>query len=104
MECLRLADDVLHKVIGFSFVKDYVLKVVFEDGVERTIDLEPILTGPVFGALLDRSLFKQVRLDRDFGAWEWPNGADIDPAVLYDWPHHVDAIVEQRQRFFAMPA
>lgn len=96
--------DVLHKVIGCSLVTDYVLRVVFEDGVERTIDLEPILTGPVFGALRDRSLFKQVRLDRDFGALEWPNGADIEPAVLYDWPNHVDAIVERHQQLFAVPA
>lgn len=96
--------DVLHKVIGCSSVKDYVLEVVFEDGAERMIDLEPILVGPIFGALRDRSLFKQVRLDRDFGALEWPNGADIDPAVLYDWPDHVNAIVERRQQLFAVPA
>ncbi len=99
-----MMDDVLHRLTGCSLVKDYVLKVVFEDGAERTIDLEPILTGPIFGALRDRSLFKQVRLDRDFGALEWPNGADIDPAVLYDWPEHVDAIVEQRQQLFAVTA
>jgi hypothetical protein len=99
-----MTDVVLHKVISCSLVKDYVLMVVFEDGVEQTIDLEPILAGPIFGALGDRSLFKQVRLDRDFGALEWPNGADIDPAVLYDRPHHVDTIVEQRQRLFAETA
>lgn len=99
-----MTDNLLHKVIGCSLVKDYVLMVVFEDGAERTIDLEPILTGPIFGALRDRSLFKQLRLDRDFGALEWPNGADIDPAVLYDWPDHVDAIVERRQQLFAVPA
>jgi hypothetical protein len=98
-----MTDDVLHKVISCSLVKDYVLMVVFEDGVERTIDLEPILAGPIFGALRDRDLFKQVRLDRDFGALEWPNGADIDPAVLYNWPQQVEAIVEQRQRLFAVP-
>ncbi len=56
-------DNVLHRVTSCSLVKDYVLKVVFDDGAERTIDLEPILTGPIFGALRDQSLFKQVRLD-----------------------------------------
>ena len=91
-------------VTSFIHVKDYVLKVTFEDGLERTIDLEPILIGPLFGALRNRSLFRQVVQDRSFGALEWPNGADIDPGVLYDWPVHVDAIVERRQQLFAVPA
>jgi hypothetical protein len=99
-----MTDHVLHRVTSFVLVKDYVLNVTFEDGFERTIDLEPILVGPIFGALRDRNLFKQVTLDRGFGALEWPNGADIDPAVLYDWPSHVDAIVERRQQLFAVPA
>jgi hypothetical protein len=99
-----MTDFVLHRVTSFIHVKDYVLDVTFEDGLERTIDLEPILVGPIFGALRDRSLFRQVVLDRSFGALEWPNGADIEPAVLYDWPDHVDAISERRQQLFAVPA
>lgn len=99
-----MPDHVLHRVISFALVKDYVLDLTFEDGFERTIDFEPILIGPIFGALRDRRLFRQVALDRSFGALEWPNGADIDPAVLYDWPDHVDAIVERRQQLFAVPA
>lgn len=99
-----MTDYVLHRVTSFVHIKDYVLKVTFEDGLERTIDLGPILIGPIFGVLRDRSLFEQVALDRDFGALEWPNGADIDPAVLYDWPDHVDAIVERRRQLFAVPA
>ncbi len=99
-----MTDFVLHRVTSFIYVKDYVLKVTFDDGLERTIDLEPILIGPIFGPLRDRGLFRQVALDRSFGALEWPNGADIDPTVLYDWPDHVDAIVERRQQLFAVPA
>jgi hypothetical protein len=94
----------LHKVTSFVLIKDYVLKVTFEDGLQRIIDLEPILSGPVFGALCDKSLFKQVTLNSDFGALEWPNGADIESSVLYNWPDHVDAIVERRQLLFAVPA
>jgi len=31
----------------------------------------------------------------------WPTGADIDPAVLHDWPSHVDAIIARRRQRFA---
>lgn len=86
-----------HDVTDFAFVKDYVLKVRFDDGVERAIDFEPILIGPLFGPLRDPHLFRQVRVDTDLGTLVWPNGADIDPNVLYDWPRHVDAIVQRRR-------
>ena len=61
------------------------------------------MAGPIFGPLRDHGLFSQVKLDRDFGALEWPNGADIDPTVLYDWPQHVEAIVAQRKSLLAEP-
>ena len=37
-------------------------------------------------------------MDHDLGTLVWPNGADIDPSVLYDWPRHVDAIVQRRRQ------
>ncbi len=91
-----------HTVSDFAFVKDYVLNVRFDDGVERTIDFEPILLGPLFGPLLDPTLFRQVRVDADLGTLVWPTGADIDPSVLYDWPRQVDAIVRRRQQRWAL--
>ena len=81
----QLPDETsLHDVTDFTFVKNYVLNVRFDDGVERTIDFEPILLGPLFGPLRDPHLFRQVRVDTDLGTLVWPNGADIDPNVLYD--------------------
>ena len=93
----------LHRVTSFTILTDYVIKVTFDDNTERTIDFEPILTGPIFGPLRDRGLFSEVRLDRDFGALEWPNGADIAPTVLYDWPQHVEAMIERRKRLLVEP-
>ena len=34
----------------------------------------------------------------------WPNGADSEPGVLYDWPQHVDAIVQRRRQRYAAEA
>ena len=87
-------------IADLTFGTDYVLTVRFDDGFERTIDFEPILLGPFFGPLRDLRLFRQARVDPDLGTIVWPTGADIDPGVLYDWPEHVDAIVQRRRRRF----
>lgn len=89
-----------HDVVDVSYGRGYTLVVRFDDGFERTIDFEPILLGPLFGPLRDLRLFRQARVDGDLGTIVWPSGADIDPGVLYDWPEHVDAIVERRKRRF----
>ena len=91
-----------HDVTDFAFVGDYVLAVRFDDGVERAIDFESILLGPLFGPLRDLHLFTQVRGEPDLGTLVWPNGADVDPNVLYNWPQHVEAIVQRRRQRWAM--
>jgi hypothetical protein len=88
----------IHRVTQFQLTGNYTILVTFADQTERVIDLEPILSGPLFGPLKDPKLFSQVTLDEDFGALEWPNGADIDPAVLHDWEDHLDAILERRRQ------
>lgn len=80
------------RVTGFDLQERYRIEITFEDGVTRVIDFEPVLHGPLFGALREESLFRQVELDDTFGTLVWPNGADIAPEVLRDWPEHVDAI------------
>jgi len=37
--------------------------VEFEDHLERTIDLEPVLAGELYGPLRDPELSRQVRID-----------------------------------------
>lgn len=62
----------------------YVVRLSFEDGTEREIDLEGELWGPIFEALrADRELFRQVCVDEELGTIVWPNGADMDPDVLH---------------------
>lgn len=58
------------------------LFVEFSDGVQGEIELTERLFGPMFEALREADLFKQVRLD-EFGAPSWPNGADLAPDALY---------------------
>jgi hypothetical protein len=60
------------------------LQISFEDGTEGVIDVASLVefTG-VFESLRDEEYFAQVRVDPDVGTVTWPNGADLDPDVLY---------------------
>jgi len=62
----------------------FVLRLSFDDGTVREVDLEAELWGPVFEPLRDDlELFRQVRVDEELGTIVWPNGADLDPDVLH---------------------
>ena len=62
----------------------FVLRLSFDDGSEREVDLEGELWGPVFEPIrADHELFQQVRVDEELGTIVWPNGADMDPDVLH---------------------
>lgn len=63
---------------------DFEVELAFSDGSSRAVDLSPCLRGPVFQAIReDPALFRAVRVDRQLGTIVWPNGADLDPDVLY---------------------
>lgn len=79
----------------------YVVRVVFVDSEVRDVDLEPVLSGPVFGPLRDREVFEQVRVDETGDTITWPTGADLDPDVIYgssqsDWAPPVRVTTPQR--------
>jgi Protein of unknown function (DUF2442) len=74
----------LKDIVAEKVLDDYRLHLRFEDGVEGVVDLAPYLTFQgVFEPLRDRAYFAQVRVDPDLGTVAWPNGADLDPDVLY---------------------
>lgn len=58
------------------------LYVKFNDGCSATIDLQPILTGPVFEPLHDPTTFAQFTLDPVCKTVCWPNGADLAPEAI----------------------
>ncbi len=64
-------------------LEGYVLRLGFNDGSSRDVDLEPELWGPVFEPLRDPDVFRQVAVDGELGTIVWPNGADMDPDVLH---------------------
>jgi hypothetical protein len=60
-----------------------VLRLTFENGEVRDIDLAPMLWGPAFESLADDAVFNQVKIDPEGGTITWPNGADISAHTLY---------------------
>ncbi|HEX7185717.1 MAG TPA: DUF2442 domain-containing protein [Thermoanaerobaculia bacterium] len=84
----------IHRVVALEPVAPYTLRVTFEDDTEQVIDFLPVLQGEIFGPLRDLELFDQVRIDEEVHTLVWPNGADFDPATLYDWPHAVGRLAD----------
>lgn len=64
-------------------LRPYVVRVVFSDGEVRDVDFEPVLDRPTFLPLRDPAFFGRVAVSEFRDTIEWPNGADIDPEVLY---------------------
>lgn len=60
------------------------LRIRFEDGVEGEIDLDKLVRWEgVFEPVRDPARFVEVRVNPELGTICWPNGADLDPDVLY---------------------
>ena len=85
--------EVLHieeaKVIG-----PHQLRVTFNTGESKSVDLWPLLKGPVFKPLRDPEYFKLVRVDPECKTVTWPNGADLAPEALYE----LEGISRKRHR------
>ena len=75
----------LVRVTAFEIVAPYTLQVHFDDGKSETINFRPVLSGFYYAPLRDLMLFNQVHIDPDAHTLVWPNGADFDPATLYNW-------------------
>ena len=61
---------------------EFKVRIEFEDGTIKEIDLEPYLHGPIFEPIReDPVVFRSVKVEG--GTIAWDNGADIDPDVLY---------------------
>lgn len=52
-------------MVGCEITDPYTLRITFDDGMVREINFKPVLTGPVYGALQDEELFKQVGIDAE---------------------------------------
>lgn len=80
-----MSGHVLH-INSVAYVRQYMIRVEFDDGTSKTVDVEPLLEGEVFEPLKDQSIFAKVTVDPISKTVVWPNGADLAPEALYDLP------------------
>jgi hypothetical protein len=74
----------LKDVVEVQPTKDYRLRLRFEDGAEGEVDVAVLIQFEgIFASLKDRNEFLKVFVDPELGTICWPNGADLDPDVLY---------------------
>jgi hypothetical protein len=73
------------RIKALSVLPDYRLAITFMDDTKGIADFSAVLIAKecgIFEALKDKACFNQARLD--LGVVTWPNGADMDPAWMYE--------------------
>ncbi len=73
------------RIKALTVLPGHRLAVTFQDGTYGVADLSSVVKAPecgIFCALKDAAFFAEARLD--LGVVTWPNGADLDPAWMYD--------------------
>jgi hypothetical protein len=74
----------LKDIIAVKALDNYQLYLRFEDNQEGIINIQQqIEFNGVFEPLRNPEYFAQVVVNSEIGTIQWPNGADLDPDVLY---------------------
>jgi len=74
----------LRDIVSASPLDSHRLRIRYEDGVEGIVDPGSLISfRGAFAPLKDPAYFSQARVDPELGTVSWPNGADLDPDVLY---------------------
>ena len=68
------------RVIRAEYVRDYQIRIQFNDGAQKTVDFSKWLRGEVFQPLANKREFKRFFVAG--GTVCWPNGADVAPETL----------------------
>ena len=79
----------LPAVVRAEYRGGYLIHLVFNDGVERTVDFASWLEGPVFEPIRDVAYFQRFFLEA--GTVTWPNGADVAPETLHERAKTIEA-------------
>jgi hypothetical protein len=80
------------------YLKEYQLRLIFNNGIIKDVDLKEELYGEVFEPLKEVELFKEVAVNPDTNTIEWPNGADFAPEFLYEIGQEVEPTTQPVER------
>ena len=65
-----------------EYISEYKIRLWFNNGAVKDVDLSDSLKGNVFVPLQDKEYFKRFTIR--FNTIEWENGADFAPEYLYE--------------------
>jgi len=82
------------RVTDVTWLEDYRLRLVFNDGVAKEVDLRDELYGEIFEPLKDTKFFRRVAVNPETNTIQWPNGADFAPEFLYEIGREVDRVAQ----------
>jgi Protein of unknown function (DUF2442) len=72
------------RIVEAEVGRPHLLRLVFNDGTRKTVDVGTLLVGTVFDPLRDPAYFGRGQLDSVCGTVVWPNGADFAPEALFE--------------------
>ena len=70
------------RLVHAEYLRDYRIRVTFDDGLEGVIDLAGDLWGEVFEPLKNIDVFQQFSVDTELDTIVWPTGADLAPEFI----------------------
>ncbi|CAN2040991.1 DUF2442 domain-containing protein [Candidatus Magnetomoraceae bacterium gMMP-15] len=78
------------RIIRAFPLPNYCLKLKFNTGEEKILDMKEILKSPIFSKLLDPEIFSHVSIDEVAGTVVWPGGIDLCPETVYEQSELID--------------
>lgn len=79
-----MEDRSKYRIKSIKVLNDFVLEIIFEDGVLQRINFAEIKHKGWWKELEDLTYFNKVKISA-IKHLEWPNGQDFKPEHLYYW-------------------
>lgn len=73
----------IYKITDAGYVRDYIIHVKFNDGLEGDVNLKTELDGDMFSPLKDLNQFKKFKIHPELHTLVWENDADLAPEFLH---------------------
>ena len=74
--------DMASGLVRAQYLREYKIRVLFDDGLDGVIDLAGELWGEVFESLRNTDVFQRFRVDTELDTIVWPTGADLAPEFI----------------------
>lgn len=88
----------LHEVKKAKYLEGYRIRLLFDNGITKVVDLEDFLKNAKYmlAPLKELNYFKQVKCDGTTICW--PNGVDLCPDVLYSMGKKIELPPTKRRK------